>query len=101
MLTLALLARHVAAREVRKVSLKNEREETRRVETNTHLHPPFFSIVEWHLSHSLVLALIQFEVSLSSAHFLRQNLATLQRTGLWSHDSPHLSSREVIEVSSR
>jgi hypothetical protein len=33
------------------------------------LQPPFFSIVELHLGHSLVLAEIQFAVSLSSAHF--------------------------------
>jgi hypothetical protein len=34
------------------------------------LHPPFFSMVELHLGHSLVFAEIQFAVSESSAHFL-------------------------------
>jgi hypothetical protein len=33
------------------------------------LHPPFFSIVEWHFGHSLVCADIQFAVSESSSHF--------------------------------
>jgi hypothetical protein len=54
----------------------------------THLQPPFFSMVLWHLVHSLVLALIQLDVSESSAHFCRQSLAILQTTGRWSVGSP-------------
>ena len=45
------------------------------------LHPPFFSIVLWHLLHSFVLLLIQFAVSLSSSHFFSHIFATLQITG--------------------
>jgi hypothetical protein len=56
----------------------------------TNLQPPFFSIVEWHLSHSFVFAEIQFDVSESSEHFLSQTLATLQTTGRWFAASPQL-----------
>lgn len=62
----------------------------RDIDGDTHLHPPFFSIVEWHLSHSFVLALIQLDVSLSSAHFFHQSLAIRQMTGRWSAGFPHL-----------
>ena len=47
------------------------------------LQPPFFSIVAWHLGHSLVLQWIQFDVSLSSSHFLCQRLRYSQRIGSW------------------
>lgn len=45
------------------------------------LQPPFFSIVELHLAHSLVLAINQFDVSESSAHFFSQSLTYLQISG--------------------
>jgi len=48
------------------------------------LHPPFFSMVEAHLEHSLVFALIQFAVSESSLHFLSHFLTSGQRQGWWS-----------------
>lgn len=58
-----------------------------RVGAKAHLHPPFFSIVLWHLVHSFVLALIQLLVSESSAHFFFHSLAILQMTGRWSTGS--------------
>ena len=45
------------------------------------LHPPFFSIVEWHLVHSFVLAEIQLLVSESSLHFCNQRLTIGQQHG--------------------
>lgn len=45
------------------------------------LQPPLFSIVLWHLGHSLVLADIQLDVSESSAFFLSHRLSISQRTG--------------------
>lgn len=48
------------------------------------LHPPFFSMVEWHLVHSLVLAEIQLAVSLSSSHFCNQSLTMGHIHGWWS-----------------
>jgi hypothetical protein len=45
------------------------------------LHPPFFSIVEWHLGHSFVLADIQFAVSESSSHFLSHFFTSAQGAG--------------------
>jgi hypothetical protein len=48
------------------------------------LQPPFFSMVAWHLGHSLVFALIQLAVSLSSAHFFNHRLASAHVVGIWS-----------------
>lgn len=45
------------------------------------LHPPFFSIVEWHFVHSFVLAEIQLLVSESSLHFCNQRLTIGQQHG--------------------
>lgn len=45
------------------------------------LHPPFFSMVEWHLGHSLVWADIQFAVSESSSHFFCHFLTSGQIAG--------------------
>lgn len=53
------------------------------------LHPPFFSIVLWHLLHSFVLLLIQFAVSLSSLHFCSHIFATAQMIGRWSASMGH------------
>ena len=46
------------------------------------LQPPFFSMAELHFGQSLVLALIQLQVSESSLHFLIHFLMTLQLTGI-------------------
>lgn len=51
------------------------------------LHPPFFSIVEWHLLHSFVFAEIQLLVSESSLHFLTHLLTIGQQHGRWSPSS--------------
>ena len=48
------------------------------------LHPPFFSIVLWHLLHSFVFVLIQFAVSLSSRHFCNHSFDTAHTNGRWS-----------------
>lgn len=53
------------------------------------MHPPFFSIVEWHLVHSLVLAEIQLLVSESSLHFLSHLRTMGQQHGRWSPSSWH------------
>uniref|UniRef100_A0A6B0UUH3 Uncharacterized protein n=1 Tax=Ixodes ricinus TaxID=34613 RepID=A0A6B0UUH3_IXORI len=45
------------------------------------LQPPSFSIVTLHLGHSLVLAAIQLEVSLSSSHFFCHFLSRWHLTG--------------------
>jgi hypothetical protein len=45
------------------------------------LQPPFFSIVELHFGHSLVLADIQFAVSESSSHFLTHLLTSPHGAG--------------------
>lgn len=70
-LPLALLAGHVAESQLQQSALKP-----------THLQPPFFSMVDWHLVHSLVFACSQLDVSESSAHFFSHSLTTLHRTGL-------------------
>src|SRR3569833_2506026 len=44
------------------------------------LHPPFFSMVELHLRHTIVLADIQLAVSESSAHFFSHFLTNTQNT---------------------
>lgn len=51
------------------------------------LQPPFFSIVEWHLLHSLVFAEIQLLVSESSLHFLTHRRTIGQQHGRWSPSS--------------
>ncbi len=56
----------------------------------TYLHPPFFSIVLAHFMHSFVFAIIQFEVSESSAHFFSHALTYLQVRGRWSIAAPQL-----------
>jgi hypothetical protein len=48
------------------------------------LQPPFFSIVEWHLGHSFVLAEIQLAVSESSSHFFNHIFTSVQGAGWWS-----------------
>ena len=60
---LALLACHMTDK-ISPSSVTEHKYNTR--VTETYLHPPFFSIVLWHLVHSFVLLLIQFAVSLSS-----------------------------------
>lgn len=49
---------------------------------------PFFSIVDWHLPHSFVLADIQFAVSESSWHFFNHNFETSHGLGWWSWGNP-------------
>ena len=100
---LALLARHVLSRS-RDVSLSRRAARARSKRT---LHPPFFSIVEWHFVHSLVFALIQLLVSESSAHFLSQRFAIGQQHGRWSaswqpkqNALPHLHQTVGMTVSS-
>ena len=63
-----------------------------------HLQPPFFSIVDWHFVHSLVLACSQFEVSESSAHFFSHCRTTLQRTGRWLAAYPQLAVSDASHV---
>ena len=62
------------------------------------LHPPFFSIVLWHLLHSFVLLLIQFAVSLSSLHFCSHIFATAQMTGRWSVSIGQPKQNTCVEV---
>ena len=57
------------------------------------LHPPFFSMVAWHLGHSLVLAEIQLAVSESSAHFFSHRFASVHVAGMWSL-RPHLTTSD-------
>ena len=59
------------------------------IQQNSYLHfrqvmwlqPPFFSMVELHLGHSLVLAEIQLAVSESSAHFFSHFLTSSHGAG--------------------
>lgn len=47
----------------------------------TRLQPPFFSTALAHFGHGLVLAVSQWDVSLSSAHFARQDASMEQVAG--------------------
>ena len=58
-------------------------------ERNTHLHPPFFSMLFWHFGHMRVLALIHCEVPASSRALFSHLGTSAQITGRWSASCPH------------
>lgn len=56
---------------------------------DTHLQPPFFSILFSHFGHVRVFALIHCEVPASSRAFFSHVFTSLQVSGRWSESIPH------------